>query len=323
LRIKRPTLLGFLLLLLVGPFLVPVNTTGTQTKEEAAQALWQSKSNFTEFAGHQVHFVTSGDPDSERLIVLLHGFGASAFSYKDVLDPLGELGYVIAYDRAAFGFTERPTSWEENPYGIESQLSVLDQLIDRFGQGKEVVVLGHSAGGNIAASYAVENPEKVDTLILFAPAVLTTGGAPGFLNFLFDIPQLNHLGPLLVSTIATSGLQILYESYFDQNQITDEVLAGYTAPLMVEGWEKAFWEFNKAPRNSGVGQRLEELAVPTLVITGDTDTIVPTADSVIVFQRIKGAELIEISQTGHLPNEEKPAEFASAVADFITRVSER
>ncbi len=322
-RIKRPILLGFLLLLLVGPFLVPVNTTGTQTKEEAAQALWQGKSNFTELAGHQVHYVTSGDPDSERLIVLLHGFGASAFSYKDVLEPLGELGYVIAYDRAAFGFTERPTSWETNPYGIEGQLAVLDQLIDQFGKDKEVFVLGHSAGGNIAAAYAVDNPEKVDGLILFAPAVLTTGGAPGFLNFLFDIPQLNHLGPLLVSTIATSGLDILYESYFDQDKITDQVLAGYTAPLKVKGWEKAFWEFNKAPRNSGVGARLEEISMPTMVITGDTDTIVPTADSVIVSQRIAGAELVTIGQTGHLPNEEKPQEFATAVIDFISRVSNR
>ncbi len=322
-RIKRPILLGFLLLLLVGPFLVPVNTTGTQTKEEAAQALWQGKSNFTELAGHQVHYVTSGDPDSERLIVLLHGFGASAFSYKDVLDPLGELGYVIAYDRAAFGFTERPTSWETNPYGIEGQLAVLDQLIDQFGKDKEVFVLGHSAGGNIAAAYAVDNPEKVDGLILFAPAVLTTGGAPGFLNFLFDIPQLNHLGPLLVSTIATSGLDILYESYFDQDKITDQVLAGYTAPLKVKGWEKAFWEFNKAPRNSGVGARLEEISMPTLVLTGDTDTIVPTYDSVMVSERISGAELVKISQTGHLPNEEKPREFASAVIEFIDRVSEK
>ena len=322
-RIKRPILLGFLLLLLVGPFLVPVNTTGTQTKEEAAQALWQGKSSFTELAGHQVHYVTSGDPDSERLIVLLHGFGASAFSYKDVLEPMGELGYVIAYDRAAFGFTERPTSWEINPYGIEGQLAVLDQLIDQFGKDKEVFVLGHSAGGNIAAAYAVDNPEKVDGLILFAPAVLTTGGAPGFLNFLFDIPQLNHLGPLLVSTIATSGLDILYESYFDQDKITDQVLAGYTAPLKVKGWEKAFWEFNKAPRNSGVGERLEEISMPTLVITGDTDTIVPTADSVMVSERISGAELVKISQTGHLPNEEKPQEFASAVIEFIDRVSEK
>lgn len=307
-------------MLLVGPFLIPVSTTGNYTKEQAAENLWGGKSNFVELAGHEVHYVTSGDPESERLIVLLHGFGASAFSYKDVIEPLGELGYVLAYDRAAFGFTERPTSWETNPYGIDGQLQVLDELIAKFGTNKEVFVLGHSAGGNIAAAYAVDNQEKLAGVILFAPAVLTTGGAPGFLNFIFEIPQFNHLGPLLVSTIATSGLDILYESYYDQDLITDEVLAGYTAPLKVAGWEKAFWEFNKAPRNSGVGARLEEIVIPTLVITGDADTIVPTYDSVMVSERIESSKLVKISQTGHLPNEEKPEEFASAVIQFIEEV---
>ena len=319
-RIKRPILLGTLLLLLVGPFLIPVSTTGIYTKEQAAENLWGGKSNFVELAGHEVHYVASGDPESERLIVLLHGFGASAFSYKDVIEPLGELGYVIAYDRAAFGFTERPTSWETNPYGIDGQLQVLDELIATFGTNKEVFVLGHSAGGNIAAAYAVDNQEKLAGVILFAPAVLTTGGAPSFLNFIFEIPQFNHVGPLLVSTIATSGLDILYESYYDQDLITDEVLAGYTAPLKVAGWEKAFWEFNKAPRNSGVGARLEEIKIPTLVITGDSDTIVPTYDSVMVSERIENSKLVKISQTGHLPNEEKPEEFASAVIQFIAEV---
>lgn len=304
----------------MGPFLIPVSTTGIYTKEQAAENLWGGKSNFAELAGHEVHYVTSGDPESERLIVLLHGFGASAFSYKDVIEPLGELGYVIAYDRAAFGFTERPTSWETNPYGIDGQLQVLDELIATFGTNKEVFVLGHSAGGNIAAAYAVDNQEKLAGVILFAPAVLTTGGAPSFLNFIFEIPQFNHVGPLLVSTIATSGLDILYESYYDQDLITDEVLTGYTAPLKVAGWEKAFWEFNKAPRNSGVGARLEEIKIPTLVITGDSDTIVPTYDSVMVSERIENSKLVKISQTGHLPNEEKPEEFASAVIQFIEEV---
>ncbi len=319
-RIKRPILLGILLLLLVGPFLIPISTTGIYTKEQAAENLWGGKSNFVELAGHEVHYVTSGDPESERLIVLLHGFGASAFSYKDVIEPLGELGYVLAYDRAAFGFTERPTSWETSPYGIDGQLQVLDELIAKFGTNKEVFVLGHSAGGNIAAAYAVDNQEKLAGVILFAPAVLTTGGAPSFLNFIFEIPQFNHVGPLLVSTIATSGLDILYESYYDQDLITDEVLSGYTAPLKVAGWEKAFWEFNKAPRNSGVGARLEEIKIPTLVITGDSDTIVPTYDSVMVSERIENSKLVKISRTGHLPNEEKPEEFASAVIQFIEEV---
>ena len=143
------------------------------------------------------------------------------------------------------------------------------------------------------------------------------------MNFVFEIPQFDHLGPLLVSTIATSGLDILYQSYFDQDKITQEILDGYTAPLMVQGWERAFWEFNKAPRNSGVGSRLEEISVPTLVITGDTDTIVATSDSEIVAGRIEQAELVIISQTGHLPNEEKPKDFARAVVAFIDKLSEK
>ena len=311
--------LGLLALLLIGPFLVPVNTSGTLTKEQAAEELWGGSSQWVELAGHEVHYVEAGDPDSERLVVLLHGFGASAYSYKDVLEPLAELGHVIAYDRAAFGFTERPTTWDLNPYGAQAQLQVLDELIAMFGANKEVYVVGHSAGGNLAAAYTIDNQDKLAASVLFAPAVLTSGGGPSWLNWIFDIPQINHIGPLLVSSIATSGLDLLYRSYDDPDSVTEQTLAGYTQPLKVIGWEKAFWEFNKAPRNTGAGERLAEIRIPTLVITGDNDLVVATADSVTVAGIIPGAELVVIPQTGHLPNEESPAEFAKAVVDFIKR----
>lgn len=303
--------------LVIGPFLVPVNTSGELTKEQAAAEIWGDRSNWIELAGHQVHYVTAGDPQSERLIVLLHGFGASAYSFSEVLGPLGEHGYVVAYDRAAFGFTERPTEWELNPYSAEGQLRVLDELITQFGSGKEVFVLGHSAGGNLAASYAVDNQEKLAGVVLYAPAVLGSGGAPDWLNWVFSIPQLDHLGPLLVSSIATSGLDILYLSYYDQSKISEETLTAYTQPLKVIGWEQAFWEFNRAPRNTGVSERLGEISIPTLVITGDTDEIVATSDSIEVAGRIAGSQLVIIPQTGHLPNEESPAQFADAVISFI------
>ncbi len=313
LRIFLLVVLGAILFV---PFLIPVDTSGTLTKEQAAQSLWGEQSKFVELAGHEVHYVEAGDPGSERLIVLLHGFGASAFSYKNNLEILGEVGHVIAYDRAAFGFTERPTDWETNPYGTPGQLQVLDELVELFGQDKAVYIVGHSAGGSIAASYAVENQGKLAGLVLFAPAVLSGGGGPSGINWIYDIPQLDHLGPLLVSTIATSGLDILYASYFDESAVTQETLNGYTAPLEVIGWERAFWEFNKAPRDRTVGERLTEITIPTLVITGDTDEVVATEDSRQVAE-IMRAELVIIPQTGHLPNEEKPTEFANALSKFI------
>lgn len=318
-KLRTKVILGSLAAaILIGPFLVPVNSSGTMTKEEAAAELWGDRSEFVEVLDHEVHLVTAGNPDSDRLILLLHGFGASAFSFRDVLEPLAEHGFVVAYDRAAFGFTERPESWDVNPYSAVGQLQVIDGLIERFGAGKEVVLVGHSAGGSLAAGYALDNQAKLSGLVLEAPAIYTTGGGPAWFNWVYDIPQLDHLGPLAVASIATSGLDLLDRSYNDPSQITDEVLSGYTAPLNVKGWERAFWEFNKAPRSLGVAERLAELTMPVLVITGDNDLVVATADSIRLAAELPNAELVVIDQTGHLPNEEKPREFATAIIQYLS-----
>lgn len=318
-KTRTKVILGVIaLVVLVGPFAVPVNTSGTLTNKEAAALSWNGESEFVELAGHEVHLVTAGSQQSDRLIVLLHGFGASSLTWKEVLEPLSSIGFVVAYDRAAFGFTERPTTiGEVNPYSSLGQLQVIDELVSRYGQGKEVVILGHSAGGALALGYALDHPEKVQKLILEAPAVYGTGGAPSWLNWVFDIPQLDHLGPLAVSSIASSGLQILDSSYYNKDLVTDQVVANYTAPLDVIGWERAFWEFNKAPRSLNLVERLDQLSVDTLIITGDTDEIVATADSVRLNGELPDSTIEIIVESGHLPNEEKPLEFVEAVIRFL------
>ena len=317
-RRTKIVLASILSLLLVGPFLIPVNSSGTLTNVEAATAQFGDKSKFIEVVGHDVHYLTAGDPSSDKLILLLHGFGANVSTWDLVLDELGAAGFVVAYDRAAFGFTERPETWSgTNPYSSAGQLEVIQALVDEFGDGKEVVILGHSAGGNLAAAFAAANPESVDELILLAPAVYSTGGGPSWLNWIYDIPQLNHVGPALVSSIATSGLDLLQESYYDKSLVTEELTAKYTAPLKIVGWEKAFWNYNKAPRTTNVDKQLALLTVPTLVITGDTDEVVATADSIRLAGELPNAQLVVIENCGHLPNEEKSQEFLTAVAGFL------
>lgn len=305
--------------LLVGPFLVPVQTTGTLTNQEAVDLVPGLEPNFLEVLDQKVHYEIAGDPASDRLILLLHGFGASSFSWEKTIESIAqETGsLVVAYDRAGFGFSDRPTSWtSDNPYGSEGQKKVIDGFIESFGADKNVVLVGHSAGGLLAADYAISNPEKVEQLVLFAPAIGTSGGAGSWFSWIFAIPQINHLGPLLVSTISTSGLDILYESYHDETLITDETLNGYTAPLKIAGWERGFWEFVKAPRNSEL--ELGKLATPTLIITGDDDRIVPTENSISLSQQLSNvAQLVVVPNSGHLTNEENPEEFVAAIKAFI------
>jgi pimeloyl-ACP methyl ester carboxylesterase len=299
---------------LVIPLFIPDSTSGSLTNVEAAG----NQAEFVRINNLNVHVVTenyAGDCNCEApLIVLMHGFGASTFSWREVTQPLSKLGEVIAYDRPAFGFTERPTSWSGvNPYGFEGNFELLDGLIAKHAAKRQVVLVGHSAGGQLAAEYARLNPTKVSALILVDPAILTTGGGPEGIEWFYQIPQIAKLGPILVSSIASSGDNLLRESFYDKSVLTQAVYDGYHQPLKVKGWEKAFWNFATASRKNKLVENLANLKTPTLLITGDRDTVVPTKDTVRLDSLLPNSELEVIRQTGHLPHEEQPAEFLASV----------
>ena len=306
-----------LALLLVVPFLVPVGTTGTRSyKEVAGDGATFATAQGVEIYYEKTDFVCQENKDCSNppVIFLMHGFGANTFSFREITEPLSQLGDVIAYDRPGFGLTQRPSSWEgENPYGSIGQDLILDELIAQFAKGREVILVGHSAGGTLAAQYVVDNKDAIQGLILISPAILSTGGTPSWLNWVFSIPQLDHLGPLLVSSIASSGMDLLNESWYNQALITDEVKAGYREPLSVIGWEEGFWEFNRAPRAFDVKDRLAEITVPTLLITGDTDTVVATADTEALATMIKDSVLFVFPESGHLAQEETPEDTMKAI----------
>lgn len=299
---------------LIVPYLLPSESSGTKTAAEAAGP----DAAFTELAGLQVHVekqTFTGECEClPPLIVLLHGFGASTFSWREVMRPLGKYGDVIAYDRPAFGFTERPTEWGEiNPYGLQGNLELLNELLEKYGQARKIVLVGHSAGGQLAAEFARLNPAKVNSLILVDPAILTTGGGPDGLDWFYKIPQIERLGPILVSNIASSGDDVIRQSFFDQSKLTQKIFVGYHRPLQVRGWEQAFWNFATAPKKNALAQNLQAFKLPILLITGSNDTIVPTSDTVKLKILLSGSKLEVIEKSGHLPHEEQPNLFMRAV----------
>lgn len=316
---KILTRVGFLVLalLLIVPFLIPVESSGVRTyKEVAGEGATFATAQGIEIFYEKTDFVCQEGKDCSNppVIFLMHGFGANTFSYREVTKPLSELGDVIAYDRPGFGLSERPTSWEgENPYGSIGQDLILDELIERFASGRDVILVGHSAGGTLAAQYVVDNKDVIKGLILISPAILSTGGTPSWLNWIYSIPQLDHLGPLLVSSIASSGMDLLDESWYNKDLITEDVKAGYREPLSVIGWEEGFWEFNRAPRSFDVKDRLDEITIPTLLITGDTDTVVATKDTEALASMIENSVLFVIPQSGHLAQEETPEDTMKAI----------
>ena len=200
----RALLAGVLSFLIV-PFLIPFESSGTMTARQV-----EPNAEFVEAAGLEVRIeraTYAGDCGCKApLIVLMHGFGASTFSWREVIQPLTEFGDVLAYDRPAFGLTERPTEWSgENPYGFAGNFALLDDLVAKFGEGRRIVLVGHSAGGQLAAEYARLRPELQTSLVLVDAAILTTGGGSGGFGWFLQLPQMQKLGPMLVAGIATSA----------------------------------------------------------------------------------------------------------------------
>jgi pimeloyl-ACP methyl ester carboxylesterase len=303
-----------IILIVVGPFLVPVPPLeGTVSERELADP----DSKFIPVNGLDVHYKEQGT--GEPVFILLHGFGASAFSWRAVMDDFGALGRVIAYDRPAFGLTSRPMPGEwtgENPYSPEAQASIVIGLMDALGVEKAYLV-GNSAGGTVSVYTALTYPERVAGLILVDAAIYTGGGSPAWARPLLGTPQMRHLGPLLARQIATSGDDFIRTAFHDPSIVTEEILAGYRKPLNAHNWDRALWELTAASRPLGLADRLDELTLPVLVITGDDDRIVPTEDSIRLGGDIPGATLVVIPNSGHLPHEETPQEFMQAVREFL------
>jgi len=313
-KILLGILIFLLLALLVGPFLVPVPPLeGTVTERELADP----DSRFIQVGEVTVHYKEMGA--GEPVFILLHGFGASAFSWREVMGPFSELGRVIAYDRPAFGLTSRPMPGEwtgENPYSPESQAAIVIGLMDALGVEKAWLV-GNSAGGTVSVYTALAYPQRVSGLVLVDAAIYTGGGSPAWARPLLGTPQMRHLGPLLARRIATSGDDFIRSAFHDPSLVTPEILAGYRKPLRAHNWDRALWELTAASRPLGLADRLNELTLPVLVITGDDDRIVPTEESIRLGGEIPGATLVVIPNAGHVPHEEKPEEFMRAVRDFL------
>ncbi|MCX6059814.1 MAG: alpha/beta hydrolase [Chloroflexi bacterium] len=312
LRATGIILVTLILAVIIGPFLVSVPPLeNTKSVEQLADA----DSQFIELSGFKVHYKTYGQ--GEPTFILLHGFGASLFSWHEVTEPLSKFGTVIAYDRPAFGLTERPLKWEgENPYSPQAQVDLVIGLMDKLNIEKAILI-GNSAGGTVSMQVTLQYPERVQALILVDAAVYAGGGAPTWVRPILNTPQMNHLGPLLARQLQAQGTEFIKTAWHNPSKITPAIFEGYQKPLQIENWDKALWQLTVASQESGLVERLSEISVPTLVITGDDDRIVPTEQSLRLADEIPNAMLKVIAQSGHLPHEEKPIEFMQAVTEFL------
>lgn len=317
LRVSAIVVLVLVVVLGIGPFLVPVpSLAGTVPPQQLADP----DGKYVPVDGLQLYTKQFGS--GEPALVLLHGFGASLFSWHAVMGPLADEHHVVAFDRPGFGLTDRPMpgQWAGlSPYSPEAQVDQTFGLLDALGI-RQAVLVGHSAGGTIAILAALRHPERVQALILVDPAIHAQGGPPAWLAPLLKTPQARRLGPLFVRAIKGWGVQTIRTAWHDPSHISPETFAGYEKPMRAENWDRALWEVTIASHPLGLEQDLGQLRMPILVITGVDDRIVPTSETLRLAKQLPASQLVVIPAAGHLPQEEQPQAFLDAVNAFLSQL---
>jgi Predicted hydrolases or acyltransferases (alpha/beta hydrolase superfamily) len=304
-----------LVVVTIGPFLIPVPALeGLVTESELADP----DSKFIEINDVTVHYKEMGE--GEKTFILLHGFGASVYSWREVMDDFSQRGRVIAYDRPAFGLTERPMpeTWTENPYGMEANVELLRGLMDAL-EIEKAVLVGNSAGGGVSVAFALKYPERVESLILVDPG-LGGGRGPQFPEWALPLmrsPQMRHIGPLLVRDIAETGNDTILRAWSDPSKVTDEIIEGYRKPLQSKNWDRALYELTFAPPYPELRPQLPDLKVPAFVIGGEDDRIIRAWYFEAVSKEIPGTQLVLLPKCGHVPHEECPHTFMEEVLKYL------
>ncbi|XP_009363764.1 abhydrolase domain-containing protein abhd-5.2 [Pyrus x bretschneideri] len=376
---------------------------------ENPKLLADPDSCFCEFRGveihHKVYDAQSQVHEAEALssqtknvgfpMILLHGFGASVFSFSRVMKPLAEAtgSKVLAFDRPAFGLTSRVSAFGHlsfengeskplNPYSMAFAVLATLYFMD-FLAAEKAILVGHSAGCLVAVDSYFESPERVAALILISPAIFApraiekvakghqpeednqteedasnsvnqgnpfiqffktlskftkfisdavmrlVKGMVGMLNslykkFLLAILRSAFAAMLVRMVIDKFGVAGVKNAWYDSKQVTEHVIQGYTKPLRIKGWDKALLEYTAAmltdtssESKPPLSKRLREISCPVLIVTGDTDRIVPSWNAKRLSQAIPGSYLEVIKHCGHLPHEEKFHEFVSIVKKFL------
>jgi 2-hydroxy-6-oxonona-2,4-dienedioate hydrolase len=261
-----------------------------------------SDSAFVEIGNTRLHYRARLDsPTESELVVLIHGFGGSSFSWRHSLDFLEAQGFrAIAVDLPPFGYSERRA---DGPDWAELVLA----LADTIDSNAELILIGHSMGARVAARAAAESDERVAHLIMVAGTPGVSGRSQPGPGWMTRVPSLLRWAEILAAhrLIEQENFEAMLASALGRPP-TPEELTGYREPLTIPGTYPALLRrLGLEAEKSGQGWE----AVNTSLIWGDQDRWVSLERANELVNQHPELPLHVMPETGHNPMDTHPEEF--------------
>jgi pimeloyl-ACP methyl ester carboxylesterase len=283
--------------------------------------------SYVDVAGHPVRVRRSGPVDGEP-VVLLHGIGRSLEDWHPTHDLLAADHRVVSLDLPGFGLTRR----RSGAFGLPGFARTVVEVLEALGEHRPVHVMGNSLGGAVAMTMAAEHPDRVASLVLANSAgfgrEVNVALMPMAYGALGGLPV---VGKRFRRMAREAGIQSIRDLFHDPSHATPEMLrhAGRVsgqpdftvtfvstalalgAPLLgtYPWWRRALLT------------KIAESEIPTMVVWGDADTVLPSAHLEAAVAALPHATSHLFPDTGHMPQIERAEEFAEIASRFVAEAA--
>ena len=306
-------------LIIVFGALVALTTIGTKRVEAAHPPSGQ----FIEVDGQRLHVaemgLARGAPGAEPAVVLIHGASGNMEDMRITLgEKLAASHRVILIDRPGHGWSSRPA--DDSYASPARQAELVARALEQIGVRRAILV-GHSWGGAFATAYALAFPERTAGLVLLSAVTHPWAGDPGWYNNLVSLPG---IGPLFLRTLVYPLSFFLVErvsrSVFEPQRVPDDYLRRAAIPLVLR--PKTFFANARdlvLLKSFIVAQvpRYADLRSPTIIITGDRDTMVsPDINARALAAVLPRAKLVLLEGVGHMPHHAAPETVVAAIEEL-------
>ena len=261
----------------------------------------------------------NGNVEKQQRLLFIHGLGSSADRWLDIPDALSLYFHTIAIDLPGFGRSDKPSDTE---YTIEVFSNIVTEFMDKVriseeDRGKSSIrttLVGHSLGGYIASKIAAEDDDSnfLDKLVL----VDSSG------NLEKPTPLLDEYLDAAMNPTKEKVRKVFEQMVSNPLLISDVLVQGFIDRINKPNSKYAFESSLRNSANTQIGienlNKIGEKGIPTLIIWGMHDKVIPTQHSEIFREAIKDSRATIIPRTGHAPFTEKPALVCEHLHRFLT-----
>lgn len=256
---------------------------------------------FLKIDGNKIRYLESGN--SKHTLVLLHGLGASAERWLNVLPYFSKNYSVIVPDLIGFGLSDKP----QIDYTPDFFSEFLEKFFAQTGIAR-LNLIGSSLGGQIAANYTSTHADEIEKLILVSPAGVMQQSTPALDAYVMAALYPNEI-------TAKNAFELMEGS---GEEIPQETIAGFIERMQLPNAKLAFMSTVLGLKNSKpITTKLDSIKTPTLVIWGSDDPVIPISYADDFVSAINNCKFFRMDGCGHTPYVQDPSTFASGVLEFL------